>query len=118
MIRHIHTATRPTLSLDATIGDETHFSLLQTMGVAEVDRTDDIDRGEAVGRLMATLRPREQEVLALRFGLRGRARHSLSQVGRALAVSKERVRQIQDRALEKLREVAVEDDLVDTLAAL
>jgi RNA polymerase primary sigma factor len=112
MIRHIHTATRPTLSLDATIDDETHFSLLQTISDPEGDRTDDLDRNEAVGRLIATLRPREQEVLALRFGLRGKARHSLSQVGRALAVSKERVRQIQDRALEELRAVAVEDNLV------
>ncbi len=117
MIRHIHTATRPTLSLDATIGDETHFSLLQMISDPEADRSDDIDRNEAVGRLIATLRPREQEVLALRFGLRGKTRHSLSQVGRALAVSKERVRQIQDRALEKLRAVALEDNLVDMLAA-
>ena len=116
MIRHIHTATRPTLSLDAALDDETRFSLLQTMGASEGDRTDDIDRGEAVGRLMATLRPREQEVLTLRFGLKGKARQSLSQVGRALAVSKERVRQIQDRALEKLHGVAVEDNLVETLA--
>ena len=52
---------------------------------------------------MEVLRPREQEVLSLRFGLGGRERLSLSQVGRLLEVSKERVRQIQDRALEKLR---------------
>jgi RNA polymerase primary sigma factor len=115
MIRHIHTATRPTLSLDATIGEETPFSLLHTMSDPEGDLADDIDRNEAVARLIGTLRPREQEVLALRFGLRGKSRHSLSQVGRALAVSKERVRQIQDSALEKLRAVAFEDNLADTL---
>ncbi len=115
MIRHIHTATRPTLSLDAS-ADDTHFSLLQTMSDPEGDRTDDVDRDEAIGKLIGVLRPREQEVLALRFGLGGKSRLSLSQVGKTLAVSKERVRQIQDRALEKLRTLAVEENLIDTLA--
>ena len=117
MIRHIHTATRPTLSLDAAVDGETQFSLLQTMSDPEGDRTDDIDRDEAIGKLIGTLRPREREVLALRFGLDGKSRLSLSQVGKVLAVSKERVRQIQDRALVKLRAVAVEDNLIDTLAS-
>ena len=53
--------------------------------------------------------------VALRFGLGGKPRLSLSQVGKALAVSKERVRQIQDRALEKLRAVATELGLEDIL---
>ena len=65
---------------------------------------------------MTTLRPREQEVLSLRFGLGGKERLSLSQVGRVLNVSKERVRQIQDRAMEKLRAIAEEENLVDRLA--
>ncbi len=117
LIRHIHTATRPAISLDAALDAETDFSLLQAMSAPEADRTDDIDRDEAVGRLVGTLRPREREVLALRFGLDGKERLSLSQVGRALAVSKERVRQIQDRALQKLRALASEGDLIDTLAA-
>ncbi|HEU5115669.1 MAG TPA: sigma-70 family RNA polymerase sigma factor, partial [Isosphaeraceae bacterium] len=58
---------------------------------------------EVVGKLMRELRPREQQVLSLRFGLGGKPRLSLSQVGKVLEVSKERIRQIQDRALEKLR---------------
>ena len=112
MIRRIHTATRPTLSLDASIDREGSFSLLQTMSDPEGDRTADVDRDEAVGRLMDTLRPREQEVLGLRFGLGGKPRLSLSQVGKVLAVSKERVRQIQDRAIEKLREASRRSDSI------
>jgi len=54
------------------------------------------------------LQPREQQVLSLRFGLGGTPRHSLSKVGKVLEVSKERVRQIQDRALQKLRSAATE----------
>jgi RNA polymerase primary sigma factor len=115
MIRRIHTATRPTISLDASIDGETRFSLLQTMSDPEGDRTTDVDMDETIGRLIGALRPREQEVLALRFGLGGKARLSLSQVGRMLEVSKERVRQIQDRALEKLRVMAVDNNLADSL---
>jgi len=115
MIHRIHTATRPTVSLDASYDAESNFSLLQTMHDPEGDRTDVVDRDEAVTRLLEVLRPREQEVLCLRFGLGGQARLSLSQVGKVLAVSKERVRQIQDRALEKLRGAAQDVKVGDLL---
>ena len=117
MIQRIHTATRPTISLDATLDSDSNFNLMQTMSDPEGDRTGDVDMDETVGKMMDVLRPREQQVLALRFGLGGKARLSLSQVGKVLEVSKERVRQIQDRALEKLRAVAVEHDWDDSLLA-
>ena len=112
MIQRIHAATRPTISLDASIDAETNFNLHQTMSDPEADQTADFDLDETVTKLMDILRPREQEVLALRFGLGGHDRLSLSQVGKVLLVSKERIRQIQDRALEKLRAAALVHDLV------
>lgn len=115
MIHRIHTATRPTVSLDQTIDTGGQFSLLQTMSDPEGDRTDEIDTDETIDKLMEGLRPREREVLYLRFGLNGQPRLSLSQVGKALSVSKERVRQIQDRALEKLRATAEELNMTDAL---
>jgi RNA polymerase primary sigma factor len=115
-IRRIHAATRPTLSLDATLDEDRGFTLLQAVSDPAGDRTGAVDTVEAIGRLLRALRPREQEVLALRFGLGDKPRLSLSQVGRVLHVSKERVRQIQDRALEKLRAVAAEEGLLDALA--
>src|SRR5262249_20476459 len=57
LIQRIHTATRPTLSLDATLDSDTNFTLLQTMSDPEGDRTGDLETGEAVGRLMQGLRP-------------------------------------------------------------
>ena len=115
MIRRIHTATRPTISLDATLDFDSNFNLMQTMSDPEGDRTADVDMDEAVGKMMDVLRPREQQVLALRFGLGGKNRLSLSQVGKVLEVSKERVRQIQDRALQKLRSVSAEHDWDESL---
>ena len=115
MIHRIHTATRPTVSLDATYDSESSFNLLQTMSDPEGDRTGDVDTDEAVQRLiehasasraagpLASIRPRRQGA-------------SLAQPGRTvLDVSKERVRQIQDRALEKLRAIAEEENLIDQL---
>ena len=116
MIHRIHTATRPTISLDASLDQDSSFSLLQTMSDPEGNQTAEIDSGEAVQKLIGSLRPREQQVLALRFGLGGRERLSLSQVGKELSVSKERVRQIQDRALNKLRTMAKEENLENQVA--
>ncbi len=118
LIDRIHTATRPTISLDAALDPDSNLNLLQIMSDPEGDRTGDVDTEEAIEKLLRELRPREQEVLSLRFGLQGRERLSLSQVGHVLEVSKERVRQIQDRALEKLRQIADRENLLDRLAIL
>ena len=116
LVERIHTATRPTISLDAAFDQDSSFNLLQTMSDPDGDRTAEVDTDEAIERLIATLRPREQQVLSLRFGLGGGERLSLSQVGKVLAVSKERVRQIQDRALSKLKAMAEKENLLSQLA--
>ncbi len=81
IISFIHAATRPAVSLDASRNRSANFNLLQTISDPEGDVTSQVDTNEAVGHLMEVLRPREQEVVALRFGLGGRDRLSLSQVG-------------------------------------
>jgi RNA polymerase sigma factor (sigma-70 family) len=63
-------------------------------------------RAEAVRRLLDTLRPKEARVLRLRFGLDGGREHNRAEVGRALRISRERVRQIEVAALDRLRKEA------------
>jgi RNA polymerase primary sigma factor len=116
IIHFIHTATRPAVSLDTARSGGEKITLIQTISDPDGDRTSQVDSNEAVHRLIEVLRPREQEVLALRFGLDGRERLSLSQVGILLEVSKERVRQIEARALEKLKARAEEQNLGKKLA--
>jgi RNA polymerase primary sigma factor len=116
LIPFIHAAIRPAVSLDVVRVEDTGGNLLQTISERESDLSSHDQTDEAVGRLMEVLRPREQQVLSLRFGLGGRGRMSLSQVGRVLAVSKERVRQIEDQALHKLKARAEEQNLSEKLA--
>ena len=57
-----------------------------------------------VGSLIASLTDREQLILRLRYGLGGEEEHTLEQIGQSLGLSRERVRQLEARALKKLRE--------------
>jgi RNA polymerase primary sigma factor len=52
---------------------------------------------------MGALSPREQQVVRMRFGMGGVREHTLEEVGRALSLTRERIRQIERAALEKLR---------------
>lgn len=65
---------------------------------------DDDRMRSGVGNLIGTLTPREQLILRLRYGLAGEEEHTLEQIGQSLGLSRERVRQLEARALKKLRE--------------
>jgi RNA polymerase primary sigma factor len=103
-LTHLQTATRTPVSLNAVLDDDSDFKLTEAMPDNEsTTLRQHSERQEALGFLMENLRPRERKVLDLRFGLTGNGTHSLRQIGHLLRISKERVRQIQNRALEKLR---------------
>ena len=103
-LTHLQTATRTPVSLNAVLDDDSDFKLTEAMPDTQtLTLHENNERQEALGFLMENLRPRERKVLDLRFGLTGNGTHSLRQIGHLLRISKERVRQIQNRALEKLR---------------
>jgi RNA polymerase primary sigma factor len=97
-LQRIQAATRRGITLA-----EPRNALLRALETTDRDISDDIDLEEAVGKWLISLRPRERQVLSYRFGLGGSPRLSLSQIGKLLDVSKERVRQIQNSALAMLR---------------
>ena len=59
---------------------------------------------EAVTNALHTLDPRDAKVLRLYFGLEGEREHTLEEIGNLLGVTRERIRQLRDRALKRLRE--------------
>jgi RNA polymerase sigma factor (sigma-70 family) len=100
-VRQVHAAMRHAVSLDAV--REEGCRLIDLISDADTDPAGRIDSDEILRWLMSRLRPRERLVVSLRFGLGGREPLTLSRVGRLLGVSRERIRQIQEHALNKLR---------------
>ncbi len=58
---------------------------------------------QAIAQALRDLSPREQRILEMRFGIGGSAEHTLEEVGKVFGVTRERIRQIEARALGKLR---------------
>jgi RNA polymerase primary sigma factor len=102
-------AVRPRVSLDSPRGHNSGNALSEILSLPYKEEPEDFNIEEFISSMIGRLGPREQLVLQMRFGLGGQPRHSLSQVSQVLSVSKERIRQIQDRALEKLREFAEQE---------
>jgi RNA polymerase primary sigma factor len=97
-----------TSSLDAPINAEEGRSFLGDL-IADSNAEEPLERVERsihhdqLIRWLGHLGEQEREVLALRFGLDGQDRHTLAEIGRRLEVSRERVRQVELKALRKLR---------------
>ena len=94
------------LSLETPIGKEGDTALGELIedpkSTSPIDAAMSADLQELTGRALATLTPREQKILRLRFGVGGGSEHTLEEVGRAFDVTRERVRQIESKALRKL----------------
>jgi len=106
-IRVLVEAARSPASLDMPTGTDEEAALREFVANNAVESPEDeAMRNELAGRIEQTLAPldtREREVLRLRFGLGTDREHTLAEIARRLSVSRERVRQIEARALAKLR---------------
>ena len=97
-----------TSSLDAPVNGEEGRSFLGDL-IADSSAEEPLDiveqriHHEQLGRWLSHLSEQEQNVLRLRFGLEGNERHTLAEIGRMMEVSRERVRQVELKALRKLR---------------
>ncbi|PIR12683.1 RNA polymerase sigma factor RpoD [Candidatus Falkowbacteria bacterium CG11_big_fil_rev_8_21_14_0_20_39_10] len=107
-VRHIIKISQDTISLETTVGENEEDSTLE-------DFIEDIksvtpDRSAAlellrdyVKEVVETLSPREQKILEMRFGLTDGIAHTLEEVGQEFDVTRERIRQIEAKALERIR---------------
>ncbi|MFO7260398.1 MAG: sigma-70 family RNA polymerase sigma factor [bacterium] len=96
------------IRLDAPIGDSDDSQLVERFIVEEATEPEaDVEErllAEQIERALDTLSPRDARVLRLYFGLEGGREHTLEEIGNMLGVTRERVRQLRDRALRRLRE--------------
>lgn len=108
-IRHIQKISQETVSLEASVGDSDDDSVLGDF----IEDTETIMPNQMasrkllknhVGEVLNELTPREQKILKIRFGLEDGVTHTLEEVGKEFGVTRERIRQIEAKALEKIRQ--------------
>ena len=106
-IENVATLVKEPLSLDAPRGPDSELRLGDAITDPDeenaADRASERERARHLRSLLHTLNPRERAMLRMRFGLDGAEEHTLDQIGRTFAVTRERVRQIVDAALQKLQ---------------
>ena len=104
-VRLILESSRKPLSLETPIGEDSELGDFledkSTSSPNESLMTQDLTN--QVERALATLSPKEKEILRLRFGIGEEGEHTLEEVGKRFAVTRERIRQIEAKALRKLR---------------
>ncbi len=109
-LRRLAGLARSTFSLDQTMGNEEDFSLHETIEdtstPSQSETIQEQERAEVLYEWIAELRVREQEILRLRFGLGEEDPLTLEEIGRRHNVTRERIRQIEMNALNKLRRKA------------
>ncbi len=109
-IRHIQKISQDTVSLEAPVGsDDDESSLLADFIADEDSATPETIAGRRILRdhlqeIISELSMREQKILEMRFGLKDGVTHTLEEVGKVFGVTRERIRQIEAKALEKIRQ--------------
>ncbi|SJZ93434.1 RNA polymerase sigma factor RpoD [Novilysobacter spongiicola] len=106
-IRKVMKIAKEPISMETPIGDDedSHLGdfIEDTNVMSPVEATTDINLSETVRDVLAGLTPREAKVLRMRFGIDMNTDHTLEEVGKQFDVTRERIRQIEAKALRKLR---------------
>ncbi len=108
-IRYIQKISQDTVSLEAPVGQDDEDSALESFIPDEESITPSMATARKILKthlqeIINDLTPREQKILDMRFGLSDGVTHTLEEVGRVFAVTRERIRQIEAKALEKIRQ--------------
>jgi RNA polymerase primary sigma factor len=106
-VRRLMVLVKKTFSIEHPMGENNDYSLIDTiedpMAVDPSILAEDLDRFAHVSRWFASLADNEREILTLRFGLNDHEPQTLDTIGRQFGVTRERIRQIESKSLEKLR---------------
>jgi RNA polymerase primary sigma factor len=108
IVTSLQTLNAAEIRLDAPIGDSDDSQLVERFMSDEAQEPEEAVEerllAEQIDRALDTLTPRDARVVRLYFGLDGGREHTLEEIGNMLGVTRERVRQLRDRALKRLRE--------------
>jgi RNA polymerase primary sigma factor len=109
-VDHIRRSAQLPVSLEKPVGDDEesefgHFLTDENVLLPE-EAAEQALRKDALRKILDSLAPREQRILEMRYGLDGEQPRTLDEVGRAFNVTRERIRQIENQCLKKLRALA------------
>ena len=109
-VEHIRRSAQTPVSLEKPVGDDDesefgHFITDENMPLPD-EEAEITMRKETLCKILGTLSSRERQVLELRYGLDGQHPRTLDEVGRTFNVTRERIRQIENQSLKKLRALA------------
>ena len=109
-VEHIRRSAQTPVSLEKPVGDEDesefgHFITDENLPLPDEEAEITL-RKETLRKILGTLSSRERQVLELRYGLDGQHPRTLDEVGRTFSVTRERIRQIENQSLKKLRALA------------
>jgi len=108
-VRHIIKISQETVSLETSVGDDgdddsTLGDFIEDIKTITPDRVASLQLlKNHVNAIISDLSPREQKILEMRFGLKDGIAHTLEEVGQEFGVTRERIRQIEAKALEKIK---------------
>ncbi|MBW2475232.1 MAG: sigma-70 family RNA polymerase sigma factor [Deltaproteobacteria bacterium] len=113
-VRRLMVLLKKTYSIEHPMGENNDYSLIDTIEdtsvVNPLDLAEWLNKFRIITDLLATLNDNEKEIIALRFGLDDRDPQTLDTIGRQFGVTRERIRQIEAKSLEKLRLLLSERD--------
>ena len=117
-VRHIISISQETISLETSVGEDEEDSTLEDFIEDVKNMTPDRVAAlqllrDYVKEVISELSPREQKILEMRFGLTDGVAHTLEEVGQEFDVTRERIRQIEAKALEKIKQHAQIEKLKD-----
>jgi RNA polymerase primary sigma factor len=114
-VRRLMVLLKRTYSFDHPMGENSDYSLMDTIedtsSVNPSDLAEWLNKYRIVIRHFSTLNANEREILALRFGLDDREPQTLDTIGRQFGVTRERIRQIEAKSLDKLRLLLADEEL-------
>jgi RNA polymerase primary sigma factor len=106
-IRRVMRIAQEPISLQTPVGEEEESNLgdflVDSRMVSPSDAVINLNLREQTAEVLKTLSPREEKIVKMRFGLQDGSEHTLEEVGQNFAVTRERIRQIEAKALRKLR---------------
>ena len=109
-VEQIRRSSQLLVSLEKPVGDDEesefgHFLTDESAPLPE-ESAEQALRRDTLKQILCSLSPREQRILEMRYGLDGAQPRTLDEVGRAFSVTRERIRQIENQCLKKLRALA------------